>query len=143
MKKQSGFLLFIMTCIILLTMTACGHKSYATLEEWYADNPSKKLDELNFSEGGTKASVGISIEGNVIVYKMNLGTKTIGRGDMMDKVFTAVFDSAFADDKSNNDKVIKQLSSDSGIDASLISIRYEIYNPGESTPCYTKTYPEQ
>lgn len=141
MKKLYKRIVFFVLCAMMLTMSACGRKSYASVEEWYADNPSEKLDQMNFSASSTKASVSISFEGNVIVYKMNLGTKTLGKDDLTDKIFTAAFDSAFSD-QSSNDKVINQISANSGIDASLISIRYEIYNPGETKPCYKKTYPE-
>lgn len=142
MKKQHKRVVFLLICAMLLTMAACERKTYASLEEWYADNPSEKLAKTTFTEGSTKASVGISIEENTIVYKMNLGTKVIGRDELTDKVFIATFDSALAGDKSGNDKLIKQISDKSGIDASLISIRFEIYNPGETKPCYKKTYPE-
>lgn len=141
MRKYFKYFAFLLACTMALTMTACERKTYTSLEEWYADNPSKKLSDTTFTAGSTKASAGVSIEGNVIVYQLNTGAKVFGKGEMTDAIMTAVFDSAFAENQSNNDKLIEQLSADSGIDASLISIRYEVYNRGETTPAYIMTYP--
>lgn len=142
MKKQARFVTLFLICAVMLTMAACGHKSYASLEEWYADNPSEKLEKMTFSEGSSKASIGFSVEKNVLVYKMNYGTQIFGNDDMINKIFTATFDKAFLEDKERNNQIIKQLADKSGIDASLISLRFEIYNPGETKPRYQRTYPE-
>lgn len=142
MKKQHKRVVVLLICAMMLTLAACGRKTYTSLEEWYADNPSEKMEKQSFSEESNTASVGISIEGNTIVYKMNLGTKITGRDELTDSIMLLTFDSALAGDKSGNDQLIKQISDKSGIDASLISIRYELYNPGEKKPCYNKTYPE-
>ena len=142
MKKQASFVTLFMICAMILTMVACGRKSYASLEEWYADNPSEKLEKMNFSEGSSTASMGLSVEENVLVYKMNYGTRIFGNDEMINKIFTATFDKAFIEDEERNNKIIKQLADKSGIDASLISLRFEIYNPGETKPCYQRTYPE-
>ena len=55
----------------------------------------------------------------------------------MDQYFTT------AGTKSSLDAGIAQLAEASGIEASFISVRYEMYNPGEDTPSYTYTYPQQ
>lgn len=130
----------IMTCVILLTFTAC-FKSYATLEEWYADHPSQQISPMKFSANGVSASVELSIEENVVVYKAFMSQKTIGEDPQTDSTYKSYFDSSFTNQQTTFHKMISQLSSESGIDASMISIRYEIYNPGESTPCYSFVYP--
>lgn len=142
MKKQAISVTLFLICAMIFTMAACGHKSYASLEEWYADNPSEKLEKMNFSEGSSTFSMGLSVEENVLIYKMNYGTRIFGNDELTNKLFTAMFDKAFIEDKERNNKIINQLADKSGIDASLISLRFEIYNPGETKPCYQKTYPE-
>ena len=141
MKKQTRFLSFFMVCIILFTMTACGQKTYSTLEEWYADNPLPESETHSTYQGdGFSGTIDITIEENELIYKCTLSKKIFGVDAKMDEIYKEYFDKSFSQQQATFNEIINNISSTSGIDASLISLRYEYYNPGDSTPFYSKSF---
>ena len=129
----------------MLFMTGCGQKNYRTIEEWYNDNPSLRSSintelENADEDGETSAMI---IEDNTLVYSIQLEEKVFGESEEDDAICKAFFDETFEAEKETYVSIIPDLADLSGVPESSISVRIEIYNPGESSPSYTKTFTNQ
>jgi len=142
MKKHVRIFALVLTLSMML-LTACGgKKTYSTVEEWYDDNPALRtfinagID--NAEEDGD--DLAMIVEDNTLIYSVKLEEKMFGESEEMDATYKAFFDESFEAEKEEYVSIIPDLADMSGVPESSISIRIEIYNPGETTPSYTKTF---
>ena len=146
-KKKPLAMTLVLTMLVVLSLftAGCGKKTYSTLEEFLQDNPAAQstLDAMSTSDSNGTAK--LEVTGNTIVVKTYSNETLFGKDAQLDIQMKAYMDQYFsgADIKKQTDSSISQFAQASGIDASLISVRYEMYNPGASTPSYTYTYPQQ
>lgn len=145
MKKYTRIFALVFTLSVML-LTACGgKKTYSTVEEWYDDNPALRTfinaGIENAEESGD--DLAMVIEDNTLIYSVVLEEKMFGESDEMDKLYKQFFDESFEAEKDEYVSIIPDLADLSGIPESSISVKIEIYNPGESTPSYTKTFDEE
>lgn len=140
MKKHTRILALVLALAMML-MTGCGKKTYATAEEWYDANPlaaSAINMAMNAEDGGDQMS--FDVEGNTVIYGLTMEEAIFGESEELDATYTAYFDEAFEADSATYTEIITELSDLCGIASSELSVRIEIYNPGESEPGYTKTF---
>lgn len=139
MKQLNKSIAIVLICAMMLTMTACEQKqSYATLEEWYADHPlPEDITHKVIHEEGLSLTRDIIVEGNDVISKGTMSKKIFGEDEKMDEVYFKIADNIAHEEQDNINELIKLLSELSGIAKSQISLRYEFYNPGATTPSYT------
>lgn len=142
MTKHRKRVVFFLICTMMLMITACEQKkSYATLEEWYADNPLPESEiHSTFYAGSLSGKMDIIIEENELIYKCTMSKKIFGEDEKMDELYTKVIENTFSQQKDEFNKIINDISVISGIDASQISLRYEYYNPGDPVPFYSQSF---
>lgn len=71
----------------------------------------------------------IYCEGNVIVYKLEMYENLFDGGEQMNALIKTTFDSMFEEQRDTYINLIDNVSENCGIDASMISIRIDIYDP--------------
>lgn len=138
MKKYAKISAIIMMFAVILIMTGCGKKTYSSLEDWYNSNPAmaKVLDTMvNKDMEGGKMS--IDIKENVIIYRLDMDEAIFGISEDMDNAYKQALDGELEKEHATYVGVIDDVAKASGISASKITLRYEIYNPGASTPGYS------
>lgn len=142
MVKQHKQVAIIMICALMLILTACSSKSYSTVEEWYADNPvaQKAMEAMMKNQNGDGLTVEFDIKGNDLIYRYIYDEKIFGQSEEIDKAIKATLDSGIEKSKSSFNQNIDEIAKTTKIDASNISIIFEWYNPGASTPSYSRTY---
>lgn len=142
MKQLNKSVAIILICAMMLMLAACEQtKTYATVEEWYADNPPLPEDFTHavIKEEGLSATMDIFFEGNVMICKGTMSKTIFGEDEKMDEIYFKVLDNVIYKSQTKISDIISTLSVRSGIDASQISVRYEFYNPGATTPSYSKS----
>lgn len=142
MKQLNRSVAIVLICAMMLMMAACEQtKSYATLEEWYADHPlSEDLTHKVIKEEGLPSLTlarDMIIAGNEIIFKCTFSKKVFGEDEKLDEIYFKAVDKAAYEEQDNIKELIKILSERSGIAKSQISVRYDFYNPGDPTPSYT------
>lgn len=133
--------IFVLALSMIMVIAGCASKTYASLEEWYADNPkavSSVEAGLNQASASGDMSVEFAIEGNKIIYRYKLNEKLFGVNDETDRILKSTLDNNLEAQRSNFTKSIDSISLGSGIDASLISIHLEYYNPGDAEPSFSQ-----
>lgn len=138
MKKYFRLLALTLVVVMAMGMTGCGKKSYANLEAWYNANletVQEVEDELNTSSPDCEVS--LYVENNTIVYKFVYAEMLcdITNAEEMELV-KSIFDESLDADKDTYTELIDSLAADSGV--SGISVRIDIFNPGEEAAFYTK-----
>ena len=141
-QKHFVAILFVMA---YLFMIGCGQK-YTNLEEYLQANPMPDaFTEIFMSGDNVSFTMDMEVSQNTIIMKM-LSDKAIFSSDAsINAKIKAAMDEYFNTDsaKASLDSGIDRFAEASGIDASLISVRYDMYNPGESIPSYSYTYTRQ
>lgn len=138
-RKKAAIL--VLTLSMLMAMVGCASKTYASLEEWYADNPQAvRSVEAGLSQASASGemSVEFAIEGNKIIYRYKLNEQLFGLGDETDRILKSTLDNNLEVQRDNFIKSIDSISLGSGIDASLISVHLDYYNPGDTEPCFSQ-----
>ena len=140
MKKHTRILALILALSMLL-MSGCGKKTYNTVQEWYDDNPlSASFLNAAATSQDDSDQMTFNIEGNVIVYGMEMDEAIFGESEELDAKYKEYFDNAFEGQREAYLDVIEELSGLTGIPANQMSLRIDIFNPGADTPGYTKTF---
>ncbi|MBR1703013.1 MAG: hypothetical protein IJ716_13870 [Lachnospiraceae bacterium] len=139
---RSNALKLLLLMMISVFIIGCGSKKYASLEEYVKSNPSvqAELDKTLSSSDGTGKS---EISGNTIIMKMYYKEQAWGLDASIDSQLKSLMDQYFDKASATLDQSISQIAQESGVDASLISFRYEYYNPNAESPSYTYTYPKK
>ncbi|MDE6015460.1 MAG: hypothetical protein K2H41_07180 [Acetatifactor sp.] len=141
MKRNAKVTVLLFTLALLFVMAGCGKKTYATVGEWYDDNPAAAAAITRaINASGNGESMTIAIEENNIIYRIVMDEETFGSSEEMDAFYAQVFDEMLSADEASIKKNIDAIAQDTGVDASKITIIYEVYNPGASTPGYTKSF---
>ena len=141
MKQFIKSTAIILICTMMLTIVACGFKSYSTVEDWYADNPAsqKSMEAMAKAESTDDLTIEFDVEENKIIYRYIYGEKIFGQSEEIDAAAKRMLDSGIEQSRSTYTQAIDQVAQSSKIDASKISIVLEWYNPGASTPSYSLT----
>lgn len=143
MKKQFRILALVLALSMAL-MTGCGKKTYATAEEWYSSNPAASAFMTAMVEAEDESgNMTFGISGNTVVYGLTMDEAVFGQDAETDTALKEYFDAAFDQETATYQQIITELSEACGIAASELSVRIEIFNPGETTPGYTKTFTAQ
>ena len=138
-RKKAALLALALSMI--MAIAGCAPKTYASLEEWYAANPravssvEAGLNQANTSSG---MSMEFAIEGNKIIYRYKLSEKLFGLDDEKDRALKSTLDSNLEIQRDNFVKSIDTLSHSSGVDAGLLSVHLEYYNPGDTEPYFSQ-----
>ncbi|MDE7251928.1 MAG: DUF4854 domain-containing protein [Acetatifactor sp.] len=138
-RKKAAIL--VMTLSMIMVMVGCASKTYADLEEWYADNPreaSAVNAGLNQVNSSGEMSMEFAIEGNKIIYRYKLNEKLFGLDAETDRILKSTLDNNLEVQRDNFIKSIDSISSASRIDASLLSVHLDYYNPGDTEPCFSQ-----
>lgn len=139
MKKYAKISAIIMVFAVMFVLAGCGKKTYATVEDWYAANPAMAgfLDVMmnQDMEGG---KISVDIKENVIIYRLDMDEAIFGISQEMDTAYKNALDGELEKEHDTYVGVIDDVAKTSGVSASKITLRYEIYNPGATTPGYTK-----
>lgn len=141
LKKIS---LLVTLMMLALFVAGCGRKTYASLEEYVQSNPiPETFTNMSSSSDGVGIDVKVEFSGNTAIAKCTYSETFFGVSAAQDAQLQAALDQAFSTEsqKGQLDKSIQDFAQASGIDASLITIRYEFYNPNASTPSYSISYP--
>lgn len=138
MKKYFRLSALMLVVVMVIGMAGCGKKSYANLEAWSNDNieaMQEVEDELNGMS--TDCEVSLYAENNTIVYKFVYAEMLCDVTNAQEMgLIKSVFDQSLDADKDTYTELIDSLSEDSGV--SGITVRVDIFNPGEETPFYTR-----
>ncbi|MBR1854727.1 MAG: hypothetical protein IJ794_16540 [Lachnospiraceae bacterium] len=142
--RNSKTLLLLLLMVVSMIFAGCGKKSYATLEDFLNDNPAAK-SSLNASMSSSDGTATVDVSGNTLIMKAYYNEKVWGVDPSVDAQLKTQMDAYFAGASVQKqlEQSINQVAEGSGIDASKLSARYEFYNPGDTTPSYTYTYPQQ
>lgn len=138
-RKKAAIL--VLTLSMIMVMVGCASKTYASLEEWYDNNPqaaSSVNASLNQVNTSSDMSMEFAIEGNKIIYRYKLNEKIFGLSDETDQILKSTLDNSLEAQRNNFIKSIDSISLGSGIDASLISVHLDYYNPGDTEPCFSQ-----
>lgn len=140
MKKHLRIFALVLALSMVL-MTGCGKKTYATAEEWYTSNPAAAAFMTAMVEAEDESgSMTFAINGNTVVYGLTMDEAVFGVDAETDAALKEYFDAAFDQETATYQQIITELSNTCGVAASELSVRIEIFNPGETTPGYTKTF---
>lgn len=141
MKRNAKVTVILFTLALLFVMAGCGKKTYATVEEWYDDNPAAAAAITRaINASGSGEGMSIAIEKNNIIYRIVMEEETFGLSPEKDSLYAQLYDSMLSADEASIKKNIDAIAQDTGVDAGEITIIYEVYNPGASTPGYTKSF---
>ena len=138
-RKKAAIL--ILAFSMIMVMAGCASKTYASLEEWYANTPQAVSSvEAGINQVGASSdmSVEFAIEGNKIIYRYKLNEKIFGLDDETDGILKSTLENGLEIQRDNFIKSIDSVSLGSGIDSSLISIHLEYYNPGDTEPYFSQ-----
>lgn len=141
-NPSSGCFAFVLLITVCLFLVGCGRK-YANLEEYIQSNPMPDaFTDMSVSSEDIHISMDLSVSENTVIMKMQADRAIFGEDENINSKIRAGMDRYFAteDATASLNSGIDQLAEASGIDASLIAVRYEMYNLGESTPAYVFTY---
>ena len=143
-KRTRSLRTILVLALVVMAMfvAGCG-KKYATLEEFLNDNPEAK-NSLNASMSSSDGTATLEVSGNTLIMKAYYAEQVWGINEVTDAKLRLQMDKYFEGSsvQSKLSRSIDQVAAGSGIDASLLSARYEFYNPGDTTPSYTYTYPQ-
>lgn len=140
MKRNTKVTVLLFTLALLFVMAGCGKKTYATVEEWYDDNPAVSATLTRaINSNGDSENISIAIEDNNIIYRTVMDEAIFGLTKETDVMYTQVFDNILSKGEASLKSNIDEIAQSTGVDASKITIIYEVYNPGASTPGYTKS----
>lgn len=138
-RKKAAILVLALSMIMV--MIGCASKNYASLEEWYTNNPqavSSVNAGLNQVNTSSDMSMEFAIEGNKIIYRYKLNEKIFGLSDKTDQILKSTLDDSLEAQRDNFIKSIDSVSLASGIDASLLSVHLDYYNPGDTEPYFSQ-----
>ncbi len=139
MKKFTRVLAMVMALVMMMLAAGCGEKKYTTVEDWYKDNVDEFTEieeELNSSTQDGKLS--LYVEGNVIVYKLEMNEALFTEDEETNALIVSTFDSMFEQQKDTYTSLIDSVAEECKIDASKISVRIDVYDPNKTTePGYT------
>lgn len=141
MTTQKKAAILILTLSMIMVMVGCASKTYANLEEWYADNPREASSVnavLNQSNSSSDMSMEFAIEDNKIIFRYKLNEKLFGLDDETDRILKSTLDNNLEVQRNNFIQSIDSVSRASRIDASLISVHLDYYNPGDTEPCFSQ-----
>lgn len=141
MTTRKKVAILVLTLSMIMVMVGCASKTYASLEEWYADNPqaaSSVNASLNQVNTSSDMSMEFAIEGNKIIYRYKLNEQLFGLRDETDQILKSTLDESLEVQRDNFIKSIDSISLASGIDASLLSVHLDYYNPGDTEPCFSQ-----
>lgn len=141
MNRLTKLTALLLSGIMMLVMASCGSKDYASLEEWYNDNPAyqKTMESMLSSQQTDGLTMEFDIKSNDLVYRYIYDDQVFGKSDDVDAAAKEMLDSALEQQKNNFTQAIDQIAKASGIDAGSLSVVLEYYNPGESAPSYSQT----
>lgn len=100
------------------------------MEDWYKENREEFAaieDEAN--AGSTDGKLTIYCEGNVSVYKLEMYDNLFDGGEEMNALIKTKFDSMFEEQRDTYINLIDNVSENCGIDASMISVHIDIFDP--------------
>lgn len=141
MKKNTRTTAVLFTLALLFVMAGCGKKTYASLEEWYNDNPvTAAIVNSAISSSTDSGNVSMDIKGNTITYHIEMDEAIFGLDPEMDAIYKSTLDQAFSQDEESIKDFIDETADAAGVDASLITVTYAAYNPGEDTPGYSISF---
>ncbi|MCM1092166.1 MAG: DUF4854 domain-containing protein [Butyrivibrio sp.] len=139
-RKKAAILILTLS-IMIMTLVGCAAKTYANLEEWYNDNPkatSQVQAGLNQANTSDDMSVEFAIEDNQIIYRYKLNEQLFGLDDETDRILKSTLENNLNVQRDSFIQSIDDIALGSGIDASLISVHLEYYNPGDTTPVFSQ-----
>ncbi len=139
MKKFTRLTALVLTAAMLLLTTGCMSKTYASAEEWYLDNPGLSDSMQAMSTGSNGASIEFDIKGNDVIYRYRFNQVLFGQNEATDQLLKSALDKDIESQREVFTNIIDMVSKDSGVDASLISVRLEYYNQGADSPGHTQT----
>lgn len=141
MKRNTRTIAALFTLALLFVMAGCSKKTYASLEEWYNDNPvTAAIVNSAISSSTDSGNVSMDIKGNTITYHIEMDEAIFGLDPEMDAIYKSTLDQAFSQDEESIKDFIDETADAAGIDASLIIVTYAAYNPGEDTPGYSISF---
>ncbi len=141
MKSNLKVTVALFTLALMFVMSGCGKKTYATVEEWYTADP-KTAAIVNSSLGSSMdgGSVSMEIKENTITCRIEMDEAMFGLDADMDAIYKETLDAAFSQDEESIKSYIDEMASETGVDASKITVTYAVYNPGESDPGYSISF---
>lgn len=140
--QRMGHLFIAFLAVIWIFLTGCGQK-YSSLEEYSRHSPlPDDFTQTDLSGDGIHLTLELSVSGNTVIMKMYADKTIFSNDPAVNATVSEAMDRYFADEKlrSSMNDGIDRLALSSGIDASQITVRYEIYNPGADTPSYSYSY---
>lgn len=138
-RKKAAIL--ILTLSMIMVMVGCASKTYANVEEWYADNPQEANavnTMLRQSNTSNDMSMEFAVEGNKIIFRYKLNEKLFGLDDDTDRILKSTLNNNLEIQRNNFIQSIDSVSRASRIDTSLISVHLDYYNPGDTEPCFSQ-----
>lgn len=138
MKKFTRVLAMVMALVMMMLAAGCGEKKYTTVEDWYNDNTDEFAEieeQLNSSSSDGKLS--LYCEGNIIVYKLEMNEALFNGDADTNALIVSTFDSMFEAQKDTYTSLIDSVAEECKIDASKISVRIDVFDPGASEAGYS------
>lgn len=138
MKKFTRVLAMVMALVMMMLAAGCGEKKYTTVEDWYNDNTDEFAEieeQLNSSSSDGKLS--LYCEGNVIVYKLEMNEALFNGDADTNALIVSTFDSMFEAQKDTYTSLIDSVAEECKIDASKISVRIDVFDPGAAEAGYS------
>lgn len=143
--RHSNRVSMIFLAVMCVFMISCSQK-YSTLEEYLQSNPMPDtFTNMTLNGGDINMSMNPEVSENMIILKMVSDRTIFGEDESVNAGIRNELDQYFnsADAQSSLNASIDRLAAASGLDATLISVRYEMYNPDSGICSYSYLYSKQ